>query len=160
PLPVGEGSGERVGSCHPLRSAALLLPVAMTRLHSRCASRVGRLCAALLMILLFAAPPQATAEDEVDYVELAAVLAPAGEMERAGQALKEVDLSVEGVDIAKYHTVRGLVAMDRQRLEEAAEAFGEAFKAGQTDPLIHLYRAQALFGLERYADAVAAIDQA
>src|SRR5690606_33472357 len=42
----------------------------------------------------------------------------------------------------------------------AAEAFAEAFKAGETDPLIHLYRAQALFGLERYADAITAIEHA
>ncbi|MCK7592531.1 tetratricopeptide repeat protein [Pseudomarimonas salicorniae] len=102
----------------------------------------------------------ALAQDEVDYVELAAVLARDGEMERAEEALRNVDLDAEGVDLAKYHTVRGLVAMERQQLETAAEAFGAAFAAGETDPLIHLYRAQALFGLDRYADAIAAIEQA
>ncbi|MCB1555676.1 MAG: tetratricopeptide repeat protein [Xanthomonadales bacterium] len=114
----------------------------------------------LMLLVLSALAGFVRAEDEVDYVELAAVLARDGEMDRAKQALGQVDLAAEGVDLAKYHTVRGLVALDRQRLDEAAAAFGEAFKAGQTDPLIHLYRAQALFGLERYADAIAAIDQA
>lgn len=115
---------------------------------------------ALGSLLALAAVLPCIAQDEVDYVELAAVLARDGEMERAEEALRNVDLYAEGVDLAKYHTVRGLVAMERQQLEIAAEAFAEAFKAGETDPLIHLYRAQALFGLERYADAITAIEQA
>jgi predicted Zn-dependent protease len=123
-------------------------------------SYVAALRFALGCLLALAAALPAVAQDEVDYVELAAVLARDGEMERAEEALRNVDLSAEGVDLAKYHTVRGLVAMERQQLETAAEAFAEAFKAGETDPLIHLYRAQALFGLERYADAIAAIEQA
>lgn len=114
---------------------------------------------AVLALGLVAVSP-VYSQDEVDYVELAAVLARDGEMQRAEEALRNVDLAAEGVDLAKYHTVRGLVAMERQQLEEAAEAFAAAFAAGQTDPLIHLYRAQALFGLERYADAIGAIEQA
>ena len=118
----------------------------------------GMRAAALALCLSMVTP--VLAQDEVDYVELAAVLARDGEMERAEEALRNVDLDAEGVDLAKYHTVRGLVAMERQQLADAAEAFAAAFAAGQTDPLIHLYRAQALFGLERFADAISAIEQA
>lgn len=119
-------------------------------------------CRRLLGLLLFLGIASAPlhAQDEVDYIELAAVLTRDGEMDRAAEALAQVDLAVEGVDLAKYHTVRGMLAMDRQDHETAAEAFAAAHQAGQTDPLIHLYRAQALFGLERYADVVAAIDAA
>jgi predicted Zn-dependent protease len=115
----------------------------------------------LLSLLLAAALPLAAAEtDDVDYVELAALLMRDGEAGRAAEALARVDLAAEGVDLIKYHTVRGLIALETQKLETAAEAFDAAVAAGQTEPMIHLYRAQAYFGLERYAEAVAALDSA
>ncbi|MGQ0800512.1 MAG: tetratricopeptide repeat protein [Pseudomarimonas sp.] len=97
---------------------------------------------------------------EVDYVELAVVLVRDGEYARAAEALKNVDPKAEDLDAIKYHTVRGMVALEQQQLETAGNAFADAIKAGQTDPLIHLYRAQAWFGLERFADAIKAIDDA
>jgi len=114
-----------------------------------------------LFLLLFAMPLLAEeAEVEVDYVELAAVLVRDGEYARAAEALKNVDSNAETLDAIKYHTVVGLVALEQQQLEQAAEAFAAAIAAGQDDPLIHLYRAQAWFGLERYDDAIKAIDAA
>jgi predicted Zn-dependent protease len=98
--------------------------------------------------------------DEVDFIELAALLMRDGESARAAEALARVDLSVEGLDLSKYHTVRGLIALEQQQLETAAEAFDAAVGAGQTEPMIHLYRAQAYFGLERYPLAIAALDEA
>jgi tetratricopeptide (TPR) repeat protein len=53
-----------------------------------------------------------------------------------------------------------MIALEQQRQEDAAQAFTDAIAAGQADPLIHLYRAQAYFGLERYSEAVQAIDDA
>ncbi|HET6604940.1 MAG TPA: tetratricopeptide repeat protein [Xanthomonadaceae bacterium] len=120
----------------------------------------GWLRAALVLALCVAPCAFAQAEDEVDYVELASVLASDGEYERAEQALAQVDPAAEGVGLVRYHTVRGLIALERQRLELAARAFADAIAAGQTDPLIHLYRAQALFGLERFDEAIAALDAA
>jgi predicted Zn-dependent protease len=116
----------------------------------------------LLLLCMLALPLVAkeAPQDEVDYVELAAVLVRDGEYERAAEALKNVDTTSETLDAIKYHTVRGMVALEAQQLESAATAFADAIKAGQDDPLIHLYRAQAWFGLERYADAIAAIDEA
>ncbi len=98
--------------------------------------------------------------DEVDFIELAALLMRDGESTRAAEALARVDLSVEGLDLAKYHTVRGLIALEQQQLETAADAFDAAVGAGQAEPMIHLYRAQAYFGLERYPQAIAALDEA
>lgn len=118
-----------------------------------------RFIACVLLSSLLCAPSFA-AEEEVDYVALAALLMRDGETARAAEALSNVDTSAEGVDLIQYHTVRGLIALEQQALQVAAEAFDAAITAGQTDPLIHLYRAQALFGLERYADAVAALDAA
>lgn len=115
---------------------------------------------ALLCLSLAMLSSAQAADDEVDYVEVASVLLRDGETERAEAALNRADPAVEGVDLSRYHTVRGLLALEQQRLELAAEAFGAAVDAGRSDPLVHLYRAQAYFGLERYDDAVAALDAA
>lgn len=158
PLPPGEGLGVRVGSCTHGRVSGKPLVSANGRSH-RLVRAVG-LVLSIAMSTLLTAGPAIAQDDEVDYVELAAVLMRDGEAERASEALKNVDPAAEGVDLATYHTVRGLIAMETQQLAEAAEAFAAAAAAGQADPLIHLYRAQALFGLEQYAEAIAAIEQA
>jgi len=125
---------------------------------------MSTLTARLLLALLLLGPalPSVAAEpsDEVDFVELAALLMRDGEADRAAEALARADVNAEGVDLIKYHTVRGLIALDKQQLEIAVEAFDAAVAAGQTEPLIHLYRAQAYFGLERYPEAIAALDSA
>ena len=116
----------------------------------------------LLLALLIGAPLGLAKEasDEVDYVELAALLVRDGEYDRAEDAIAKADPALEGVDLPKYHTVRGMIALERQRPADAVEAFSAAVAAGEVDPLIHLLRAQALFGLERYEDALSALDTA
>jgi thioredoxin-like negative regulator of GroEL len=114
----------------------------------------------LLLLVLAAAPASAAKQADVDYLALAALLTRDGEFERAAQALANVDPAVPGTDLARFHTVRGLLAQEDRRHADAADAFATAAAAGEVDPLIHLYRAQALFQLERYGDAVAAIEAA
>ncbi len=117
--------------------------------------------AIVVLLALFALPAGAKeADDEVDYVALGAQLVRDGNYERAAEMLKKVDASAEGIDLITFHTARGMVALEQQDQEAAAQAFTEAIAAGQTDPLIHLYRAQAYFGLEKYSDAVRALDAA
>jgi predicted Zn-dependent protease len=117
------------------------------------------LTAALLALSLLAAA-SARDRDDVDHVALGAQLVRDGNYDRAAEILKKVDLAEEDVDLVTYHTVRGMVALEQQKQADAAQAFADAIAAGQTDPLIHLYRAQALFGLERYQEAVQALDAA
>lgn len=114
----------------------------------------------LLFALALLLASHADAKDEVDHVALGAQLVRDGHYDRAAEVLKKVDPSAEGIDLVTFHTARGMVALEQQQPETAAQAFGAAIAAGQADPMIHLYRAQALFGLERYADAVAALDAA
>lgn len=122
---------------------------------------MSRLLARFLILALLALPALAADKgDDVDYVALAAQLVRDGNHDRAAQMLEKVDPAAEGVDLITYHTARGLVALEQQQQEVAAEAFTAAVKAGQSDPLIHLYRAQAYFGLEKYDEAVAALEQA
>ncbi|MEZ5464189.1 MAG: hypothetical protein R3F22_02970 [Lysobacteraceae bacterium] len=101
---------------------------------------------------------------EVNYVDLASVLAGDGEYARAEAALAHIDPSTQaeddGIDWIKYHTVRGIVALNQQQLPLAIESFDAAIAAGQVDPLIHLYRAQAFYGLERFDDVLDALSAA
>ena len=123
-------------------------------------SRPSHACWALLLLLAGSTSALGAERDEVDYVALGAQLVRDGHYDRAAAALAQVDPTAEGVDLVTFHTARGRVALEQQQGEQAAEAFGAAIAAGQTDPMIHLYRAQALFGLERWADALQALDAA
>jgi tetratricopeptide (TPR) repeat protein len=132
-----------------------------TTASARVAPRRGRDAFAFAVLLAAACfASMAEAADTVDYVALGAQLVRDGHYDRAAETLKKVDASAEGVDLVTFHTARGMVALEQQQPEAAAQAFGEAIAAGQTDPMIHLYRAQALFALERYVDALAALDAA
>ncbi|MCB1559658.1 MAG: hypothetical protein KDI75_00925 [Xanthomonadales bacterium] len=125
-----------------------------------------RILPILLLLSVFVAPLRA-AEDksvEVNYVDLASVLAGDGEYARAEAALAHVDPATQAdddsVDWIKYHTVRGIVALNQEQLPLAVDAFDAAIAAGQADPLIHLYRAQAFYGLERFEDVLSALSAA
>ena len=100
------------------------------------------------------------ADDDVDYLELTSLLVRDGEYERAATALAEVDPAAEGTDLVRYHTLDGLIALSGtpSRPADAIEAFQAAIAAGQTESSIYLFLAQAQFGLERYADALATLD--
>lgn len=123
------------------------------------ANIVHRLLLSAVLVLI-APSLAARSDDDVDYVELAAQLLRDGHFDRAAEVLANVDAAAEGVDLITYHTARGMLALEQQRKDDAEQAFAAAIAAGQTDPLIHLYRAQALFGLERYPAALQALDAA
>src|SRR3546814_886489 len=116
----------------------------------------------VLVVLLLGnlAAAAASKNDEVDYLGLATLLTRDGEYARAEQALANIDPTAEGVDLIQYHTVRGLLALEQQKMAEAVAGFNAAIAAGQTDPLVYLYLAQAHFGLEQYRDALDALDRA
>lgn len=113
------------------------------------------------LALLLALPASAASKnDEVDYLGLATLLTRDGEYARAEQALANIDVNAKGVDLIGYYTVRGLLALEQQKMTDAAAGFSAAIAAGQSDPLVFLYLAQAHFGLEHYRDALAALDSA
>lgn len=138
------------------------------------APKSPRIAQALLALALLAASLAAPAADDApDYVELAALLARDGEFDRAAAALAHVDPATAGVDLRRYHSVRGMLALGREELAAAADAFAAALAAapplddkgmGDADAAVeaqlHIHRAQALFGLERDAEALAALDAA
>lgn len=122
----------------------------------------------LAMAPLAAASSVSAADDAIDHVELAALLTRDGEFERAAAALAHVDPAAPGIDLRRYHSVRGMLALGREDLAGAADAFAAALAAAPADDdadeavnaQLHIHRAQALFGLERDTEALAALDAA
>lgn len=117
---------------------------------------------ALLML------PAAVAQDgaEVDYLALASLMLRDGNLERALTALDNVDLETEGVDLVRYHTLRGMTHMRRKEPEAARDALARAVAAGESDPnrdvdaVVFIYLAQVNYSLEDYAGAISALERA
>ncbi|WP_420427820.1 tetratricopeptide repeat protein [Algiphilus sp.] len=118
--------------------------------------RLLMLC--LLAVLPTLAPVQAS--DEVDYVGLASLLLKDGHYDRAEGALANVDESDEDLDRVRYFTLKGLIKLRNQLHAEAKQALNEAIAAGQEDPVVYLYLAQAHFGLNEYRATLDALQKA
>ena len=114
----------------------------------------------LMLCLLMAAPVMAQEEDEANFIELAALMLRDGNLDRAINALDQVDLSAEDTDIPRYYTLRGMTHMRRKENQEARAAFQSAIDNGQTDSVVHVYLAQLAYEAEDYQAALAALDQA
>jgi len=87
-------------------------------------------------------------DPEIDYVALAALLVKDGLYDRAETVLHNVDITKKGTDLPRYYTLRGLVLLKKELFVEARDSFRQAIVAGQKEPVVHLYIAQASFGLK------------
>lgn len=158
---------------HPIHDIAPKSPPLARRRRAGVGREGGtRTCLTLSLLLVFvmAALPVHASDDTIDYLELATILVRDGAHDRADAALAQVDPDDPAVDTVRYHSVRGLLAVGRQELARAADAFAVAIAAARkqadaengrpVDPLLHLHHAQALFGLERFDEAIAALDAA
>jgi tetratricopeptide (TPR) repeat protein len=121
----------------------------------------------LLLALCLASTPMlgslalaAEAVADVDPVALAALLIRDGHWDRAAAALIEVDLADEGVDVARYHTLAGMIALRDTRFSDAVKAFEAAVAVGLVEPMLYLQLAQARLGAEDFDGALAAVAQA
>jgi len=90
----------------------------------------------------------------VEFLSLAAVLIGDGNYQRARNILARVDTRAGDIDLARYHTLAGLIALNLDELPLAATEFEDAIAAGQSDPVIRLYLAQAWFGQARYEETL------
>lgn len=99
------------------------------------------------------------ANPDIDYLGVAGVMVRDGRYERAERALENVDPSDEGVDLARYYTLQGLLRLRRARFDEAVSAFEQAIENGQEDTVIYVYLAQAHYGAQDYEATVSAIDR-
>lgn len=116
-----------------------------------------RLSLSLMLALALAATSPGVAakkNPEIDYLSVAELLLRDGAVDRAEAALAEVDPAAEGLDLGRYHTVRGLIASQRNDLPAAAAAFEQALDAGQTEPMVVIYLAQAYFAEEKWRKVI------
>lgn len=102
--------------------------------------------------------PSGTGASDIDYLGVAAVMIRDGNFERARTALESVDTGAEEFDAARYYTLAGLVALRSGENERAADAFAAAVDAGQSDPTINVYLAQAYYSTGRYEETVRTIE--
>ena len=98
--------------------------------------------------------------EDVDRLPLAALLIGDGNYPRARAVLAGVDLDDEALDLVRYHTLAGLVALNLDEHALAVREFGDAIAAGQTEPVVWLYLAQAHFSQEQFVEALDALDRA
>lgn len=98
--------------------------------------------------------------EEVNHVDLAAKLIADGHYDRAEEILTGVDPEQEGVDRKKLFTLRGVVYLKKQLYSAAVDSFEAAVDAGQSEPIVQLYLAQAYFGLRSYEKCLKALDAA
>lgn len=99
-------------------------------------------------------------DEDVDRLSLAALLIGDGNYQRAQSVLGGIDPDHEDVDATRYHTLDGLVALNLDELPRAVSAFRAAVDAGQDEPVVWLYLAQAHFGQQQYAETLASLDRA
>ncbi|GAB4189228.1 MAG: hypothetical protein Tsb002_16070 [Wenzhouxiangellaceae bacterium] len=117
------------------------------------------LLTSLLLVLLLAGG-KVHAEDDVDYIELAALMLRDGNIERALSALGQAETEVEEFDWARYHTLYGMAYLRSGDKEQAKQALDQAVAAGASDAVVFIYLAQVNFELGDYNGALTALDLA
>lgn len=110
---------------------------------------------------LLAAPALAQDEaEDINFLDLAALMLRDGNLDRAIVALDQVDLQAEETDLLRYYTLRGMAHLRRNEYELAADALESATATGTAESVVYVYLAQAYFSLERYRDVLNALDRA
>ncbi len=103
---------------------------------------------------------EASDKEETDILGLAALMIRDGHFERAETLLLKVDEGDEKIDKARLYTLTGLLLLRRELYTEANLKLSLALKAGYDDPILHVYIAQALYGLKEYDQSLEALDRA
>ncbi len=115
--------------------------------------RVILTCALVAMLR----PAVAEEPQDVEPVELAALLVSDGHWDRAERVLADVNEKDRSLDRARFYTLRGLVRMHGGLYAQAIADFRQALQEKGVDPLVHLQLAQALLQTQDPQGAVDAI---
>jgi tetratricopeptide (TPR) repeat protein len=115
---------------------------------------------ALMAMLVSPLAAEEKKQEDVDYVALAALLMKDGHYDRAEIALKQVNLEDEELDKVRFYTLSGMVYMKKGLYVAAVENFYNSIDAGQQDPVVYLYIAQADFELKEYRKTLDAFAKA
>lgn len=104
--------------------------------------------------------PSAAAQEEVDHIALAAMLVRDGHDDRAQLVLSQVELTKPGLDLKRYYSLRGVLALKGQRYQEAIDAFDHAIQHGQSDDMVFVYLAQCYYGLQDWERVILSVKNA
>lgn len=115
---------------------------------------VNKLKYLLLLACLVSVTGFAAKKDDVNYLDLAALMLRDGNLDRAVIALDQVPLDGEDIDLLRYHTLRGMAHLRRNEPELAAASLQKAVATGEAESLVYIYLAQVYFQLERYRDVL------
>lgn len=114
----------------------------------------------ILLLAPVTAMPADKADDEVDFLALAALMLRDGNIDRAIIALDQFDPTTEDADLVRYHTLRGMAHLRRNELEPARDSLLQAVAAGKAESVVYVYLAQVNYKLEDYRAAIEALDNA
>lgn len=106
------------------------------------------------------AAEEASPPEGVDPLALAALMIKDGHFDRAEAVLFEVDENEKGVDKGRLYALRGLLFLRRGLFVEAREQLRKSSDSGFTDGSVHLYLAQAHYGVGEYARSLDALSNA
>lgn len=103
----------------------------------------------------------ASARGEANPLSLAAVLIKNKDFSKAESVLSKYDLAGEKNPSARarYHRLRGLAVLQKRDFARALDHFRRSLSLKGEQPLLHLYIAQAWYGLENYGEAYKAIEK-
>lgn len=102
--------------------------------------------------------PAWAAEPEVDILGVAAVLLRDGNLEKAAKVLSEVEPGSSGIDQSRFHTLSGVLALRQGRFAEAESSLVAAQGAGQRDPAVVAYLAQARYSQQKWTATVETLE--
>ncbi|NQZ00989.1 MAG: hypothetical protein HRT45_10035 [Bdellovibrionales bacterium] len=122
-------------------------------------------------VLLFCVSSYAQAQDEIDYLKLASVLASNGHYARAGAELEKVAKDQKKQQTIVYNTTRGLVRFHNKEFAAARDSFKAAIKAVKKSRDIEkkqkakkllslrLYLVQCAFSLNDYSEVLGQVER-
>jgi len=141
-------------------------------------SIIGRALALTLgmgLVVPATAAPRRSSSGDVNYLDLAGILARDGNYDRAATTLQQVDTEAKDFNKQKFHLIRGIVRLNQQLYQQAAvdlqtsidealrkqeEADEDSPEAEGPDPIVYVYLGQAHFYAKAYQEALDAMDEA
>ncbi|MFK8011704.1 MAG: tetratricopeptide repeat protein [Marinicellaceae bacterium] len=115
----------------------------------------------VFMLLLFGLNVHASKKDEeVNYLDLTALMLKDDNLDRAELALSQVDLKDQELDIQRFYILSGLLSVKKNENQNAIEFIQKAKSLGEVDAVINVHLAQAAFAQGQFNLVNSALDDA
>lgn len=115
----------------------------------------GSILALFLLLLVISANADGKKDKrKIDYLGVAAIMLRDGNYEKAKAALDNINPDDGDLDVKRYHTLSGLVALRLNNGDEAISHFKKAIESGQAEGIINVYLAQAYFAKNAFQEAI------